>query len=58
MVAEQITLLSEQLGQLKGALEAGDLVLLGDILDYEFGPITESWQEMLEQLADRFEHHE
>ena len=54
-VADRIHQLSEQLKQLQDALEAQDLVLLGDILEYEFGPLTEAWQQMLEQLADRFE---
>ena len=55
-VADRIHQLSEQLKQLQDALEAQDLVLLGDILEYEFGPLTEDWQQMLEQLADRFEN--
>lgn len=54
-VTERISQLSEQLQQLKSALEVGDMVMLGDILDYEFGPVTADWQNMLEQLADRFE---
>jgi len=54
-VADRIHQLSEQLKQLQDALEAQDLVLLGDILEYEFGPLTNNWQHMLEQLADRFE---
>ncbi len=54
-VADRIHQLTEQLKQLQDALEAQDLVLLGDILEYEFGPLTDDWQHMLEQLADRFE---
>ena len=38
---------------IKSALEAGDLVLLSDILDYDFVPLTDLWQNLLEQLADR-----
>ena len=57
-VSEAIDKLSEQLGQVKSALEAGDLVLLGDILDYEFSDLTEGWQDMLRQLADQFEPQE
>jgi len=57
-VSEAIDKLSEQLGQVKCALEAGDLVLLGDILDYEFSDLTEGWQDMLRQLADQFEPQE
>jgi hypothetical protein len=48
--------LTDQLRELKSALEAGDLVLLGDILDYEFSEITETWQTMIDQLADRFDN--
>jgi len=55
MVADRIQQLSEQLKQLQDALEAQDMVLLGDILEYEFGPLAEAWRQMLEQLADRFE---
>ena len=55
-VVERIQQLSEQLKQLQDALEAQDLVLLGDILEYEFGPLTDDWQNMLEELADRFEN--
>lgn len=50
--AERIKDLSEQLRQLKGALEAQDWVLLSDLLEYEFGPLTVDWQKMLEHLAD------
>ncbi|MBN2375246.1 MAG: hypothetical protein JXD22_02505 [Sedimentisphaerales bacterium] len=52
---EHISDLSTQLQEIKNSLEAQDLVLLGDILEYEFGPLTENWQGMLEQLADSFE---
>ena len=57
-VADRIHQLNEQLKQLQDALEAQDLVLLGDILEYEFGPLSEDWQHMLEQLADRFENQD
>ena len=40
------------------ALEAGDLVLLGDILDYEFSDLTDIWHDMLMQLANQFEPQE
>ncbi|MBN1845324.1 MAG: hypothetical protein JW810_06540 [Sedimentisphaerales bacterium] len=53
-VGDRITQLSNQLQELKAALEAQDLVLLGDILEYEFGPLTEDWQDMLGRLAERF----
>jgi len=54
--AETIGNLTGQLREMKSALEAGDLVLLGDILDYEFGTITSTWQNLIEQLADRCEN--
>jgi len=57
-VSEAVDKLSEHLGQVKSALEAGDLVLLGDILDYEFSDLSEEWQDMLRQLADQFEPQE
>ena len=53
-VSEQITLLAEQLGQVKSAIEAGDLVLLGDIIDYEFSTLTDTWHNLLLQLAAQF----
>lgn len=52
-VYQQINLLTEQLQQVKNALEIGDLVLLGDILSYEFGEITNNWEKMLVNLSDR-----
>ena len=55
MFPDCVAELTGQLGQVKFALEAGDLVLLSDLLDYEFAPLTERWQNLLEQLADRFE---
>ena len=54
-VREHIDDLTAQLLEIKNSLEAQDLVLLGDVLEYEFGPLTENWQGMLEQLADTFE---
>ena len=53
-VIERVGQLTEQLEQIRGALEAGDLVLLGDILDYEFGDLTRQWEDMLKQLAAQF----
>ena len=55
---ESFNHLTAQLQQLKSALQAQDLVLLGDILEYEFGPLTENWQDMLAQLADSFENQD
>ena len=54
-VVEQLGRLGEQLGELRSALQAGDWVLIGDILDYEFGDITEGWCEALEGLAKEME---
>ena len=54
-VGERVKQLIEQLDQVKSAIEAGDLVLMGDIMDYEFPALTETWRDMLEQLADQFE---
>lgn len=50
-VYQQINTLTSQLQQVKNALELGDFVLLGDILNYEFIEITDNWIEMLENLA-------
>jgi len=54
-LSQRIATLTEQLSQLKAALQAGDFVLLGDILDYEFDDLSEAWVEMFEQLATRAE---
>jgi hypothetical protein len=54
-VGEYINRLAGQLRQLKSAIEAGDYILLGDILSYEFSQLTDEWQMLLEQLADKFE---
>lgn len=43
------------LGQLKQALESADLVLLADIIDYEFADLTSDWQTLLDELANRFD---
>ena len=53
-VLDLIERLMEQLQQLKTALEAQDMVLMRDILEYEFRPLTEEWLGMLEQLSQRF----
>lgn len=54
-VSQLIVQLFEQLEQVKTALADGDLVLLGDILDYEFPPLTDTWIDMLNQLAQQFD---
>jgi len=44
--------LSEQLQELKNALQAGDMVLIGDLLNYEFKDMTHQWEKILNDLAD------
>jgi len=56
-VGQYIARLAEQLQQLKNALEAQDYVLTGDILEYEFAPLTDEWQSVLTALADQYENH-
>ena len=55
-LAEGVSRLAGQLQELKSAIEAGDFVLAGDILDYEFSELTENWREMLGRLAEQFEN--
>ncbi len=50
--------LTKQLTEVKSALEAGDLVMLGDVLDYEFGDLTDIWQNVLLQIAEQFDPQE
>jgi hypothetical protein len=57
-VVDQIHDLSSKLAEIKQALEASDLVLLGDVLAYEFADLTESWRQTLEELAERFAENE
>ena len=52
-ILELIEQLTEQLREVRSALTAGDMILLGDILDYEFPDLTANWTNMLNQLA----HH-
>ncbi|MBI9015996.1 MAG: hypothetical protein JEZ07_01925 [Phycisphaerae bacterium] len=54
-ITQQISQLSEKLQEIKTALQSGDLVLLGDFVEYEFEDITTQWQETLNQLANHFE---
>lgn len=54
-VIDSVQNLSDQLGEVKSALEAGDQVLLGDILEYEFGDLTENWQSLLQKMAAQFD---
>jgi hypothetical protein len=49
--AEQVTQeLAGQLVAVKSALEAGDFVVLGDLLNYEFPKATGQWQAILAEL--------
>lgn len=57
-VAQYIDYLTEQLTRVKSAIEAGDLVLLGDIMEYEFPELTDTWSNILLQLADQFDPQE
>ena len=57
-IMEQLGRLGQQLAELRSALQAGDLVLIGDILDYEFGDITDDWCTVLEQFADQIEQND
>ncbi len=57
-VSEVIARLTEQLEQIKMTLEAGDSVMLGDIMDYEFGEICEGWCVVMHQLSDQFEQRD
>jgi len=54
IVPDLIHDLAAQFQQIKTSLEAGDFVLMGDILEYEFSTLTDTWAAMLEELADRF----
>ena len=58
LFADHIKALSEKLAEMKQALESEDFVFLSDIINYEFKSLTETWQGLLEELADRFEHED
>ncbi len=45
--------LTARLGEVKSALEDRDLVLLGDLLTYEFPHISEQWMAILAELDKR-----
>ncbi len=53
-VVDHIHDLSAKLAEIKQALEASDLILLADVLAYEFADLTENWQGLLDELAERF----
>jgi hypothetical protein len=44
--------LAERLREVRDALEAGDYVLLADLLHYELPPLCQTWARLLESLAD------
>lgn len=48
--------LIEKLGELREALEAQDIVLLGDIVQYELTPLCETWHQVLNGLAEQVAH--
>lgn len=50
-VQDRVTELTSQLQELKNALQAGDMVLVADILNYEYQGLTKNWTDMLEYLA-------
>ncbi|MCH9023048.1 MAG: hypothetical protein IID32_09845 [Planctomycetes bacterium] len=58
LLADHIKTLSEKLVDMKQALESEDFVFLSDIINYEFESLTKTWQSLLEELADRFEHED
>ena len=58
LFADHIKTLSDKLIEMKQALESEDFVFLSDIINYEFDSLTETWQGLLEELADRFEHED
>ena len=55
LIMEHVNSLTSQLTEIKTALEDGDLVLLGDILEYEFSDITDDWRGILKNLAVQFD---
>lgn len=55
-VRDLLDTLTEQLQELRGTLTAEDMVLLNDILEYEFSELADKWHDMLQSLADRIEN--
>jgi hypothetical protein len=51
-VTEVLDQLAYLLREVRQSLENQDYVLLADLLQYEFGPLTTRWQEMLEGLRN------
>jgi len=51
-VREYLAELADRLRELRDALEAGDMVLLGDIVRYELPELSRQWGELLRALAE------
>ncbi len=54
-LADHTAELMDKLSEIKTALQSGDLVLLGDVMEYEFPEIAKQWQNILETLAKYFQ---
>lgn len=52
-VIECISTLVDRLSELRGALEARDMVLLADLVRYELQPLARSWHALLTNLAEQ-----
>jgi hypothetical protein len=52
-----LTELVDKLTDVRAALEARDLVMLGDLVRYELPPLTQTWHAILNHLADQTEPH-
>ncbi|MEW6198804.1 MAG: hypothetical protein AB1601_09095 [Planctomycetota bacterium] len=52
-VIQCIATLVDRLSELRGALEARDMVLLADLVRYELQPLARSWQALLISLAEQ-----
>lgn len=51
-VQEHLEDLAEKLRSIRDALEARDMVLLADVMQYEMPELCETWQQILRHLAD------
>jgi hypothetical protein len=56
-VREHLQRLVNQLVELRGALSAGDVVLLADLLRYEMQPAVQRWQGLFDELAAHAEQN-
>ncbi|MFQ5414653.1 MAG: hypothetical protein ACE5E6_09370 [Phycisphaerae bacterium] len=52
-LSEALDTYKELLVQIKDALRARDNVMLADVLEYEFGPVAQRWQSLLEAVGAR-----